>query len=183
MRLFVAVAVPARVREEILEAVVPLRSYEAGVRWTDPAGWHLTVAFLGGTDPVLVPPLTAALRHVTSGFAPFVVGLRSLATRAFRSGVLWIDLEPSEHLAIVAEAVSTALCTLGFPIQDRPFRPHLTLARSSGRTSIPRLLADAYSGPASRWTVPGLELVRSHLSRAGSRYETVARLPFLQADV
>jgi len=153
------------------------------VRWTDPAGWHLTVAFLGHTDAALVQPLTAALQQVTTEFTPFVVRLQPSATRTPRSGVLWIDTEPSENLSIVASAVLRALCTLGFPREDRAFRPHITLARSSGRKPIPRSLADAYSGPASSWTVPGLELVRSHLGRAGARYETVARLPFRQADV
>ncbi|MGH8930402.1 MAG: RNA 2',3'-cyclic phosphodiesterase [Egibacteraceae bacterium] len=182
VRLFVAIGVPEMVREEVGEALAPLRSLGPDVRWTDPAGWHLTVAFLGNTDVALVEPLTAGLRRATSGFTPFSVRLRSSAARAHRSGVLWIELAPSEPLSMVAAAVRTVLHTLGVPGEDRDFRPHLTLARARARLSIPRSLADAYSGPASTWTVPGLELVRSHLGRTGARYEAVATFPF-QADV
>ncbi len=182
MRLFVAVGVPQVVREEVGQALAPLRCFGADVRWADPAGWHLTVAFLGNTDVALVEPLTVGLRRVTSGFAPFSVRLRSSAGRASGSGVLWIELAPSERLSMVAEAVRAMLRMLGMPGKDRDFHPHLTLARAPARLPIPRSLADAYSGPASTWTVPGLELVRSHLGRTGTRYETISTFPF-QADV
>jgi RNA 2',3'-cyclic 3'-phosphodiesterase len=183
MRLFVAVAVPAAVGERVMQAAAALNVREAAnVRWGDPASWHLTVAFLGNVDPSLIEPLAACLRQVASQFEPFTVQLRPSAGRGARSSVLWIELEPSEPLAAVAAAVRSGLRELGLPArlrdEDRAFRPHLTLARARGRTCIPRSLADAYKGPAATWTVPGLELMRSHLNRAGARYETLLTAPF-----
>jgi RNA 2',3'-cyclic 3'-phosphodiesterase len=183
MRLFVAVAVPAAVGEGVMQAVTARRLREAAdVRWTDPASWHLTVAFLGNVDAGLVEPVTACLRHVADQFEPFAVHLQPSAGRGARSSVLWIELKPSEPLAAMAVAVRAGLRELGLPEglreEDRAFRPHLTLARARGRASIPRSLADAYEGPAATWTVPGLALMRSHLSRAGVRYETLSTVLF-----
>ena len=64
MRLFVAVAVPAHVADELDEAVAPLRESWPGLRWTRRDAWHLTLAFLGEvSEPVssrLVPRLERA---------------------------------------------------------------------------------------------------------------------------
>ncbi|MGH8884952.1 MAG: RNA 2',3'-cyclic phosphodiesterase [Egibacteraceae bacterium] len=176
MRLFVAVAVPPAVREAVAAAAAPLRGMSADLRWTDPAGWHLTVAFLGQTDPGALDALSGALAEVTAGFGVFDVRLRPAAGRGARSSVLWVELEPCKPLQAVAAAVNVVARGLGLKAEDQAFRPHLTLARA--RASVPRSLADAYHGPAVAWTVPDLELVRSHLRRAGARYETVASFPF-----
>lgn len=178
MRLFVAVAVPRAVREAVATAVAPLRGMGADVRWTDPAGWHLTVAFLGQTDPAILNVLTSALAEVAAGFTTFDLQLRPVARRNTRSRALWIELEPCEPLQTVAAAVGVALRGLGISVEDQAFRPHLTLARAQAHSSVPRSLPDAYDGPVLVWMVPGLELVRSHLGHAGARYETVASLPF-----
>jgi 2'-5' RNA ligase len=183
LRLFIAVAVPPAVQRAVAEAAAVLRaSARDDLRWTDPASWHLTVAFLGRTDAALVEPLTTALREVAASGAPFAVRLRREAGRPARGGVLWVELEPSQPFAELAAAVWAALRELGLPsqdlpTQDRPFRPHLTLARARGRASVPRSLVDGYHGPAMTWTVAALELVRSHLGRTGSRYETLATCP------
>lgn len=176
LRLFVAVAVPRAVREAVAAAAAPLRGKGADLVWTDPAGWHLTVAFLGQTDPAGLDALTGALAKVAVDFEVFDVRLRPVAGRSARSGVLWVELEPCEPLQAVAAAVGVALRGLGLRTEERAFRPHLTLARA--RRSVPRPLAEAYRGPAVAWTVPGLELVRSHLRQTGARYETVAWFPF-----
>lgn len=177
LRLFVALAVPHSVREAVSAAAAPLRGMGADLAWTDPAGWHLTVAFLGQTDPAVLHALTSALTEVIAGFAVFEVQLRPIAGRNARSGVLWVELEPCEPLQAVSAAVSATLGDLGLRTEERAFRPHLTLARARARRSVPRSLADAYCGPAIAWTVPALELVRSHLRRAGARYETMVSFP------
>lgn len=178
LRLFVAVAVPPAVQEAVAAAAAPLRSRGGDLRWTDPAGWHLTVAFLGQTHPAALDELANALTEAAARFTAFDVQLRPVAGRSGPSGVLWVELEPCEPFQAVATAVDAALRGVGVRTGDRMFRPHLTLARARTRGSMPRSLVDAYHGSAVGWTVPGLELVRSHLARAGAQYETVGSFPF-----
>jgi RNA 2',3'-cyclic 3'-phosphodiesterase len=178
VRLFVAVAVPLPVREALAAAVASLRSMGSDLRWIDPADWHLTVAFLGQTDPAILSVLGSTLAEIATGFEVFDVQLRPVAERNARSGMLWVELEPCEPLQALAAAVSVALRGLGLRAEERVFRPHVTLARARSHGSVPRSVAEAYHGPAAVWTVSGLELVHSHLRRAGARYERVASFPF-----
>jgi 2'-5' RNA ligase len=182
LRLFVAAGVPAPVRDAVAEAAAPLHASGGDLRWTDPAAWHLTVAFLGRTETARLGALTAALDEVASAAAPFPVRLRPAAGRGGRSSVLWVELEPSPPFTALAATVQAALGRLGLRTEERAFRPHLTLARARGRASVPRSLAQNYRGPALTWTIESLDVVRSHLGRGGARYETLMTCPFGQSD-
>lgn len=172
-RLFVAVAVPDEVRGAVDAAVAPLRDRWPDLRWTRPEGWHLTLAFLGSVEPDDRAPLPDALAAAAADSGPFTVRLTPTAGRS-RSGVLWIDADGGEALAALADAVRVAVADLGFEVDERPFRAHLTLARPRGRGRVPRAVADAYAGPAAEWTVSDVGLYRSHLGgRRPARYERV----------
>jgi RNA 2',3'-cyclic 3'-phosphodiesterase len=176
LRLFVAVGVPAAVQAAVADAVESLRGEAAEARWTDPASWHLTLAFLGAVDAERVDALAAVLAPVAARHAPVDLALTGTA-RMFGRRVLWAELEASPALGALAGEVRDALEPLGFAPDDRPFAPHLTLARARKGGSLPRGLADAYAGPVRAWRVEHLDLMRSHLQRAGARYERVLAWP------
>jgi 2'-5' RNA ligase len=80
---------------------------------------------------------------------------------------------PVGGLEAVADAVTAATSDLGRPPGGRPFRGHVTLARSRG--NIPAALAAA--AVEAEWAVDAVCLVVSHLHPAGARYEVVQRFP------
>jgi 2'-5' RNA ligase len=184
LRLFVAVPFPAAVRDAVEAAAAPLRSVPGGhsLRWTDPSAWHLTLAFLGSTDPALVDRLVAALGAVAGGSRPFGARLREQAGRS-RSGVLWVELVPSAELTALAAAVAGAVRAVGLPAEQRPYRPHLTFARARRGAPVPREVVGAYAGPAASWEVGGFVLLRSHLGGTGKgpRYVELAGFPLTAA--
>jgi len=95
-----------------------------------------------------------------------------------RPQVAWVGLDGDVRpLVDLARRLADAARALGLPVEDRPFRPHLTLGRwRPGRLAdgaLPDRLAD-YRGPA--WPVTEVRLLESHLGRAPS-YETVAAWP------
>lgn len=152
MRLFVAVRPPP-------DACTALAG--AAGRAADPR-WHLTLAFLGdrpAAEPLLAPLAEAAARH-----PPFVLALTGGGT--FGGRVLWAgvagDLTP---LAALAQDVREAVDA----VEERPFHPHLTLARGH-RLAVPARLRQHVGEP---WPVTELELV---LSRS-SVHEVLHRLP------
>jgi RNA 2',3'-cyclic 3'-phosphodiesterase len=163
MRLFVAVWPPAPVLTR-LDGLA--RPDIAEVRWTTTDQWHVTLRFLGemaSPEPVLealagvdLPPATARLAG-----PPLRLG----------RGMLTL---PVSGLDALAAAVLRATVEMGRPPENRPFRGHVTLARSwRGSTEV-------WSPPSQlleTWEVRSVAIVRSHLGRTGARYETIAAVP------
>ena len=95
-----------------------------------------------------------------------------------RPQVFWTGLDGDvAPLVQLAGRLAEAARGLDLPVEDRPFRPHLTLGRwpphPPADGTLPERLAD-YRGPT--WPVLEVQLVESHLGRA-ARYETVAAWP------
>ncbi len=177
MRLFVALIPPEEIVVDLERAVAPLRAQDRTLRWVRAEHWHLTLAFLGEVAEERLPDLTtrlarAAKRHPAPTLA-FTGGGR------FGNRVLWAgvtgDRDPLRRLAA---SVQAAVRRAGIPVEERDWRPHLTLARvperdrADLRPLVERLRA--YAGDA--WTATELHLVRSRL-RAEPRYETLQSWP------
>jgi RNA 2',3'-cyclic 3'-phosphodiesterase len=169
MRLFVAVEIPGAVRKAVDAAAAGLQREVPDAKWTDPAAWHLTLAFLGWVDEERVPVVERACAATVAAVAPFELALSGTAG-TFGNRVLWAGLEPSAELAGLVDRARTELSAAGFEIDQRPLHAHLTLARARRGGGLPQRLAHSYRGPASRWTVERVVLMRSRLQRTGARY-------------
>jgi 2'-5' RNA ligase len=178
-RLFVAVPTGPDLRVAVEDCVRRLRdrSGDANWRWSDPGGWHVTLAFMGATDPAVVPRLGAVLAEVADSHEPFVLQASGLGTFPSRSRarVIWYGVaDPDGRLARLAGAVRAAV---GLPPEDR-FRGHLTLARARDRVGTDaRGLLDDVPASESSLAVDRLILFRSHLGRGPARYEALATAP------
>jgi len=183
LRLFVAVPIGEELRADLAAAVERIRAADperdTAFRWTDPRGWHVTLAFLGATPADAVPRLAEAIRSAASGAGPFQMTTGGLG--AFpsprRARVIWYRiLDPEGRLESVARAVRGELA-----IQDGgPFRAHLTLARARaerGAVLDEGLLTAEL--PAGEVAVDRLVLYRSHLGRGPATYESLAEAPLL----
>jgi RNA 2',3'-cyclic 3'-phosphodiesterase len=172
-RLFVAVEIPAKVRDAIDAALAPMHRRAPDAKWVDPSLWHLTLAFIGWVSVDDRSRVEAACHRACEETEPFEIGLDGRAG-TFGHKVLWVGLAASEPLARLAETVRTELREEGFPIEERPFRAHLTLARAGRGGLLPRTLTDGYEGPTSTWPVERMVLMRSRLRRTGPRYTVEA---------
>jgi 2'-5' RNA ligase len=176
MRLFVAVVPPPAVLTDLRTAVAPHQAEPAAhrdLRWSGPDDWHLTLAFLGDVPGPVAAGLAPALERAAAGHRPFSLALAGAGAfpAAPQARVLWCGLD-GDHaaLAALAASVAEAMTRAGAapPDAGRPFRPHLTLARSRGRTPADvRDLVTALRGYASpSWPVDRIQLIDSH---AGGR--------------
>jgi 2'-5' RNA ligase len=160
-RLFVAVWPPASVVDVI--AALP-RPAVVGLRWTLPDQWHVTMRFFGEVD---VEEAVAACRRVEAVACDLTLGPR--VERLGRAVVA----APVTGLDAIADAVTTATYAVGRPPEDRPFRGHVTLARTKGS---PRCALVGQPISAS-WTATTIALVQSELDPSGARYTTVETFP------
>ena len=187
-RLFVAIDVGAAAREAIRAAQERCRAKGLPLRPIDPAGAHLTLRFLGATDPACVPALVAALRAVAAAHAPFA--LHTAAPGAFpsvaRARVLWLGLGgPLARLLALQRATEAALIGCGVPRETRPFVPHLTIGRIAASAASPAAQITALLATlpvaAAPLPVTALHLVRSSLGPGGAKYTTLLVAPLCGA--
>lgn len=169
MRLFAAVTPPASALAELAAAVGRLRALpQAGrLRWTDPAGWHFTLAFLGEVDEGLLPELGERLGRAAHHHPPH--RLRLSGGGRFGDRTLWAGAGGElETLRGLARSTAAGARRAGVPVDEsRPFHPHLTLARADGKVSL-RPYAEALAEfTGAPWTAERLELIHSRLPRSG----------------
>lgn len=195
-RLFLAVALPPDVRALVRSIIDELAGQDWPVRWVAAGNAHLTLHFLGDTDPARAELLRLALPGIVADTAPFT--LRTAGLGVFpnqrRPRVLWLGLHgPVHRLESLQRSLGTALQELEFPVEEHGFSPHITLgrARNTGSPTMPlrdlpeqvrRLLTQrGIDAPGAPVPIPvpvhEVELVRSTLSHTGARHETIARFP------
>jgi 2'-5' RNA ligase len=188
MRLFVAIAPPAAVLDELDALAGPLRTGRPDLRWTSRDAWHVTLAFLGQVDESaavrLLPRLErAARRHHAFRLAFSGAGAFPAATRA---NVLWSGLSGDRGaLARLAESVAAGASRAGAPPPDkgRRFRPHLTLARCRMPADVTELVAALAGYQGAPWTADRIHLVRSRLGATDQpRYLTLGSWPLRLPD-
>jgi RNA 2',3'-cyclic 3'-phosphodiesterase len=183
MRLFVAIAPPSAVLDQLDALVEPLRARRLDLRWTNREAWHVTLAFLGQVDEAaaarLLPRLErAARRHQQVRLAFAGAGAFPAAARA---NVLWSGLSGDcGALARLAESVAAGASRAGAPPPDkgRRFKPHLTLARCRMPADVTALVASLAGYQGQPWTADRVHLVRSRLGATEHpRYTSLASWP------
>ena len=110
------------------------------VKWVQPDNIHLSLKFLGEVDDAREGELRAALQQAARSAGRALV----LQVEGFgvfpdfrRPHVLWAGVIPDSALELLQHGVEQSFAPLGFPTEARPFRPHVTLGRTS-REARPR---------------------------------------------
>jgi RNA 2',3'-cyclic 3'-phosphodiesterase len=185
VRLFVAVVPPEAALEHLAEGLQAARAREAAVlgdqalRWSRPDTWHLTLAFLGELADRRVPDLDRRLHRAASRHPACAVALSGAGR--FDGRVLWVGFSGEvAGLKRLAASVQAASRRVGADVDERPLRPHITLARTRDPMDLRPAVATLadYAGPA--WTADELVLVRSRLGVGPGRtalHEVLSRHP------
>ncbi len=199
-RLFLAVPIPEAARARIGELIARLEPRGWPMRWIDPDNAHLTLHFLGDTPPEQATILQLALPEIVARHEAF--DLRTAGLGVFpklkRPRVVWLGVYgPTHRLETLAHELGDALREMLFPVDDRPFSPHITLGRvrdihnapirdlpEALRAAIDEMAADGLADPKNGLPLPVEEvhLIRSHLESWGARYEVIARFPLAPRD-
>jgi 2'-5' RNA ligase len=180
MRLFLGIAVPRNVADEIAHRIEPLVRLGAELRWSLPQTWHITLQFLGKADEDQYGCIVDRLREIE--FPAFLV--RIAGTGFFdRAGVFFVDVAQTPELLALQQRIVAATQRCGFVPEDRAYSPHITLARSRGRTGAGPLaplkaaLRHAPEFIPMEFAVDEVLLYESVPQPRGSRYDVRARFP------
>ncbi|MGH3771352.1 MAG: RNA 2',3'-cyclic phosphodiesterase [Pseudonocardiaceae bacterium] len=165
MRLFVALTPPGEVVRELLSATAGLREVAPELRWTRPEQWHLTLAFLGEVGDDVVDELTRRLGRAAARHPPLSLSLGGGGRFGYQ--VLWTGVRGDrDGLRRLADSVRAAARRSRLPVEQRPYRPHLTLARVEVGTDPRPLVERLAPWEGSPWRATRLHLVRSRLGAA-----------------
>jgi len=180
VRLFLAINFPADVRRDIVAATAPLRDCAPELGWVDETRLHLTLKFFDDQPQETADAICAATVRVASRHRELVMQLGGIG--AFpnfrRSRVVWMGVEQDPRLELLHHDTEVAYESLGFDVEGRPFRPHLTLARV--KHPLPEERVRCLTGAArgidftTEAVVRSLDVMRSELGPRGSSYSTIA---------
>lgn len=177
MRLFVALAPPSAVLDDLDAACAPFRAIREDLRWTSHEAWHVTLAFLGEVTEVSLTRLLPRLERAAARHHPFSLTFAGAGAfpAAHRANVLWTGLSGDRRaLGELAASVTAGARRAGAvpPDSGRKYRPHLTLARCRAPTDVRGIVAslDGYRGQP--WTAEEIFLIQSRLNEK-PRYETL----------
>lgn len=180
-RAFVAVHVdPLPGIRALLEG---LRDTGADLKVVDPENLHLTLKFLGDTPTARVPDVRAAMEEATAGEAPITLTFEGVGSFGPRDAprVVWVGVEGGDALARVAKRLDDALAARGVSEKERrPFRAHLTLARSRtprGGGDVSAFVRAHSRALAGEERVEDVRLMRSTLTPRGPEYSVVESVP------
>jgi RNA 2',3'-cyclic 3'-phosphodiesterase len=184
LRLFVAIALPETVRDEILRAQRELQSLvpREAVRWTRPDQFHLTLRFLGDVAADDVEALKLAAGAVCRNASP--LSLRAQGVGFFPNSrsprVTWVGINDRENRLIeLQKGIEAAVGPFSPEPGEKNFSGHVTLGRlkKPGPSEIRALAARAQSFETQtfgNWTAHDVEIIRSELSSLGARYTSLA---------
>lgn len=180
-RGFIAVDIPPSPPLESLAE--QLRAASASLKVVSTDQLHLTVKFLGETEEGLVPEIVTAIREACTDVRPFDVTVQG--TGAFpslsRMNVIWVGLEGAEPISRIAAALEASLESLGFELERRPWKAHVTLARVKGHRDLDRvrrILETRRDDVFGRHRIDRIHLKKSVLTSGGAQYSIVATVVF-----
>lgn len=175
MRLFVAVTPPSYALAEIDAASAPLQALPESehLRWTGSGTRHLTLVFLGEVEERRLPELTERLgRLPRHHHAP---ELCFSGAGRFGDRVLWVRVQGERtELRHLAGAALAAAKRTGISVEERDYKPHLTLARTSNGVDLRPFVNPLRGFEGTPWLADHVALMRSHLGRGPARYEELA---------
>ena len=206
MRIFIGIDLDEEIRAKIARFLDGVSGFAPEARWVRPESLHITLKFIGEQKAEQVEAITKRLRRVEG--VPFEIRVSGFGffPTAKSPRVFWIGVHAGPQMAGLARGIDSAVAELGVPREEREFSPHLTLARSGGRSGErpgetsgdPKWRKG--DGPNSRFAVlqkrlgamseldfgkmsaDKFILYQSQLSPAGSKYTKLEGFPMRAAE-
>lgn len=191
IRAFLAVEISDEVRtaivqvqQDIKERLTAHLSKEIRIAWGQRNSFHLTMRFLGEIEKQLIDPLREAIARVRHAHPTIQIPIDRLQAfpNALKPRVLWVgpseswlQSEPAKRLVELHQEIESCCHSFGFASDEKPFSPHLTVARiKTGERQVGPLLAQSglYERSISLGTVTvgPVVLMKSQLRPTGPVY-------------
>ncbi|MEJ2696833.1 MAG: RNA 2',3'-cyclic phosphodiesterase [Candidatus Sulfobium sp.] len=181
LRCFIAVEIPAPLKELLAETTERLRKSGADIRWVRPENVHLTLKFLGSTEETLVAAISGALSEKLSSYSPFYIKIGGVGCfpDMRRPRVVWVGIEESRELKELARDVDAVTLKFGYGAEERAFSPHLTIGRVRSQKGVSGMIKNLENFDTASFgsmEINKVTLMKSELRPAGAEYSGLAEI-------
>jgi 2'-5' RNA ligase len=190
LRAFIALNLPDADRHQLHEAAQPIREAAgAGVgSWVAPSNLHLTLKFLGEIDVARAGTVADGLRRIATAHRPVTLQFEGAGVfpNLRTPRIVWMGVAPDARLELLYHDVERACDALGFAVEGRAFRPHITFGRlkarpdASGRRALETAVREL--SVARRIVVETVDLMASTLGSGGSTYTVLTAAPLGEGE-
>jgi len=131
MRAFIAIELPARVRDDLSKIQDALKAALPKVSWVKPQNLHLTLKFLGDISPHQLEEIKRIINELSLEFALFKIKLDDLGVfpGLHQARIIWTGISQDILIKQLAGSLETKLAGIGIAKEKRDFTSHITIAR------------------------------------------------------
>jgi 2'-5' RNA ligase len=179
-RTFIAIDIP--LEDSIVKQINKLKAefINEKIKWIKAHQFHITIQFLGNVEDTDISKINESLGKVTAGFGDFSIELEEFGVfkNIKNPRILWIGFRPCDELIKLKNAIEDEMTRFGFEKSDKPFSPHLTIARIKVLRQREKLkeLIDSYSGKIIQLVNVGeIILYESMLKPDGPEYNIIKK--------
>ncbi len=189
IRSFIAIELPGEIQARLNEIINQMKPELTGaIRWAPPGNIHLTLKFLGDVSPSNLEILKRVLESLSSKQDEFEIQIAKIGAfpSVKRPRVVWVGVDAPPALKVLQQSVENEAKKLGYPAEERPFSPHLTLGRvnhhavSEEISKVTEILSGIQVNQIGSFTVHHLTLFKSELKPGGSVYTPLLTASFRQ---
>ncbi len=187
MRSFISIDIEKKdVVEKILEIEKQLNETGASLKLVEPENLHITIKFLGEISEKDIPLIKRILEKNAKLFDPFEIQLEGIGAFPSMSHprVIWIGVsENREKLSNLANGISIDLDKAGFRREEKPFHPHITIARVKRYNSqLKKKILQYRDNSFGKIVINKIRLKKSTLTPQGPIYTTIFEIPIKKEE-
>lgn len=185
IRAFIAIEIPPEAKNFLADLLKELTKTDADVKWIDPDKIHLTLKFLGNITKEQTNKIQEILENELKEFGSFKIRIKSIGTfpKLEYPRVIWVGATGEEIMKPIAKLIDDKVNKLGFPLEKRSFKAHLTLGRVRSEKNKDKLITaikklEVFEGP--EFMVNSISLFQSTLTANGSHYTLLHKIKLLK---
>ena len=188
-RLFIALDIPEEAVKKVMEFQKVLKKAGIQGKWIYEKNIHLTLKFIGETDPENIDIIQNILEETASAFRPFNLAVSNAGVfpDIERPSVAWTGIDGETGLVMKLARITDRLLfeKSGIKRETKAFKPHITVARFRNRISPVRLektIEEISQKPPFPFIADTVTLYKSFLSREGAKYTALKKIILKTGD-
>lgn len=183
IRAFFAICLPPDVIQHVKTVLAALQQsslQSTQMRWSAPENWHITLQFLKTVEMDVVPELVQCVRNELAKTSALLIQLGDLElfTSSSHSRIISLHVEPEKDLAEAARLIGKGIRAAKLPTEKRPFKGHMTLARSRDAVELPEVVVR----PIPAFAATEVVLFQSKPGEHGSQYIPLSKIPLFRSS-